>query len=1021
MIFDSIAETSESFIVTSFEKTHNIASNFESEAALEKSLITDLIAQGYDYDMSIRSHDSLLLNIKKQIEKLNKISFSKNEWDRFVIEYLNTPADNFLDKSKKVHENFIKDFFFDDGRVENIYLFDKENLPRNSVQVINQFEQSGSYNNRYDVTILVNGIPLVQIELKKRGVPIKEAFNQIHRYSKESFNSQNSLFKYLQIFVISNGTDTRYFANTTKRNRGTFDFSINWADSENNPINDIKDFTASFLQKNVLLKVLFEYSVLTSENNLLVMRPYQIAATERILRKIQVQEYSGFWGKLHFGGFIWHTTGSGKTLTSFKAAQLATMLPYVDKVFFVVDRKDLDYQTLKEYQKFNADSVLGSNDTAALRANIGSNTNKIIVTTIQKLNNLLRSRDSEGLSVLSEKVVFIFDECHRSQFGEAQQNIKSKFKKFIQFGFTGTPIFAENAILNDQTTEQVFGPNLHTYSILDAIKDQKVLKFKVDYYNTLPRFKENESPGFIEGLSPEAINNAMLHEDRISKIVQHILKTFREKTLRGTRNGIGFNAMFAVRSIEAARLYYEEFKRVQSDIPASKRIKIATIFSFSPNQDQSGTEVGAISEEPLDSDGLNSTDKEALERAISDYNEMFETAYSVAGDGFQNYQKDLALRIIKKEVDLVIVVGMFLTGFDAPNLNTLYVDKNLKYHGLIQAFSRTNRIQGDLKTCGNIVTFVDLNNATEEALRIFANGHNNPESGIIALEKKPFKEQIKEFSQLIAYLLSLYPEPTKIYIESAKKDFCITFGKYLKIDRFLRNYDEYHQLKEYIKISNEGAAALEAFKATISEPDAIIALFNQILLLTDRQAQDYRSMYHTIYDQVMANKKEGEPYIDFDDVVFEIELLKSVEINFEYIWKFLYDNKRVASLKQDAVDLVKMNKSISAKESLLSSFIDKFDVGSFKSEIGIEEAFRNHAKTHKETALSKLILEESLNEEDTRRFLDTALRNKCVKEEGTDIMGLLQKRLSPISSAYKETRIRLLTKFKAFVDEFKDL
>ena len=694
---NTIAETNQFIILDKYEEIQQINTQYQSEAGLENELIRDLINQDYEYPRHIKTHEALLQNVREQLQTLNNVVFSDTDWNRFVEEYLVKPSDTPLTMSKKIHEDYIYDFTFDNEHRQNIYLIDKKNITRNKVQVINQFEQKGKYLNRYDVTILVNGLPLVQIELKKRGVAIREAFNQVHRYSKESFNSENSLFKYLQIFVISNGTYTRYFANTTNRNANSFDFTMEWARANNQRIHDLKDFTATFFQKNVLLEVLFKYSVLTVDNILMIMRPYQIAATERILWKIKSSYHQKKWATPEGGGYIWHTTGSGKTLTSFKAARLATQLDFIDKVFFVVDRKDLDYQTMKEYQKFSPDSVNGSSNTAELKRNIEKDDNKIIVTTIQKLHNLMTSENN--LPIYDKQVVFIFDECHRSQFGEAQKNLKKKFKKYYQFGFTGTPIFPQNAI-GSETTASVFGRELHSYIITDAIRDEKVLKFKVDYNDVRPKFRQQETEQDEEKISSAEYRKMMLHPERIKEISEYILQNFNIKTHRNSGNK-GFNAMFAVSSVDAAKLYYEELNKQQKD--SKNPLKIATIYSFAANEESKG-EIPDENFEPTKT-ALDSTAKEFLEKVLKDYNAMFQTNYSIEGDSFQQYYKDLAKRVKRQEIDLLIVVGMFLTGFDAPSINTLFVDKNLRYHGLIQAFSRTNRIKDATKTFGNIITF----------------------------------------------------------------------------------------------------------------------------------------------------------------------------------------------------------------------------------------------------------------------------------------------------------------------------
>ncbi len=702
--YKTIAESNNFIVLDKFTKhfeVNDVPRVYQTEAALEREFIQDLIHQGYDNPKDLNTPEAMLANVRIQLQSLNNMEFSDGEWTRFLDEYLDKPSDNLVEKTRKIHDNYIYDFVFDDGHIQNIYLVDKKNIARNKVQVIKQFEQKGTHANRYDVTILVNGLPLVQVELKKRGVAIREAFNQVHRYSKESFNSKNSLFKYIQIFVISNGTDSRYFANTVERNKNSFDFTMNWAKADNTLIKDLKDFTATFFQKHSLLNILLTYSVFDTSDTLLIMRPYQIAATERILWKIASSYQAKKWSTVEGGGYIWHTTGSGKTLTSFKAARLATQLDFIDKVFFVVDRKDLDFQTMKEYQRFSPDSVNGSDNTAGLKRNLEKDDNKIIVTTIQKLNNLMKTEGD--LAIYQKQVVFIFDEAHRSQFGEAQKNLKKKFKKFYQFGFTGTPIFPQNALGAD-TTASVFARELHSYVITDAIRDEKVLKFKVDYNNVRPKFKSIESEQDEKKLSASENRTALLHPARIKEISQYILNNFRIKTHRNQGSNKGFNAMFAVSSVEAAKCYYEELNNLQ--VGSEKPLKIGTIFSFAANEEQSA--IGEIVDEGFEPSAMDISAKEFLTKAIQDYNFMFKTSYGVDSKEFQNYYRDLAKRVKNKEIDLIIVVGMFLTGFDAPTLNTLFVDKNLRYHGLIQAFSRTNRIYDSTKTFGNIITFRDL-------------------------------------------------------------------------------------------------------------------------------------------------------------------------------------------------------------------------------------------------------------------------------------------------------------------------
>ena len=734
--YKTIAESKNFIVLEQYNKEWMAAEGYQSESDLEREFIADLQNQGYEYLHGLNTPEALLANIRVQLQALNAVQFSNGEWLRFVETWLDKPSDGIVEKTRKIHDDYVHDFVFDDGRIQNIRLLDKKNIARNKVQVIKQFEQTGTHANRYDVTILVNGLPLVQVELKKRGVAIREAFNQVHRYSKESYNSEQSLFKYLQVFVISNGTDSRYFANTTQRNKNSYDFTMNWAKADNSLIKDLKDFTATFFQKQTLLNVLLHYSVFDVSNTLLVMRPYQIAATERILWKINSAYQSKSWSDIEGGGFIWHTTGSGKTLTSFKAARLVTELDFIDKVIFVVDRKDLDYQTMKEYQRFSPDSVNGSDSTAGLKRNLDKDDNKIVVTTIQKLNNLMKSEGE--LAIYGKQVVFIFDECHRSQFGEAQKNLKKKFKKFYQFGFTGTPIFPQNA-LGAETTASVFGRELHSYVITDAIRDEKVLKFKVDYNDVRPQFKAVETELDEKKLSAAENKQALLHPDRIREITQYILNNFRQKTHRLHAGNKGFNAMFAVSSVDAAKLYYESFRELQKN--SDKPLRVVTIFSFAANEEQEA--IGDIQDEILEVSALNSSAKEFLSAAIADYNALFKTNFSVDSDGFQNYYRDLAKQVKAKEIDLLIVVGMFLTGFDAPTLNTLFVDKNLRYHGLMQAFSRTNRIFDATKTFGNIVTFRDLEQATIDAITLF--GDKNTKNVVL---EKSYKEYMEGFTDV---------------------------------------------------------------------------------------------------------------------------------------------------------------------------------------------------------------------------------------------------------------------------------
>ncbi|MEY2340661.1 HsdR family type I site-specific deoxyribonuclease [Acidithiobacillus sp. IBUN Pt1247-S3] len=846
--YKTIAESNNFIVLDKYTQEWKVSESYQSEYDLEREFIQDLQNQGYEYLPSLNTPDALLANVRVQLQTLNAVQFLDGEWLRFVENFLDKPSDGIVDKTRKIHDDYIHDFVFDDGRIQNITLLDKKNIARNKVQVIKQFEQTGSHANRYDVTILVNGLPLVQVELKKRGVAIREAFNQVHRYSKESFNSEHSLFKYLQLFVISNGTDSRYFANTTQRNKHSFDFTMNWAKADNSLIKDLKDFTATFFQKHTLLSVLLHYSVFDISNTLLVMRPYQIAATERILWKLNSAYQAKNWSATESGGFIWHTTGSGKTLTSFKAARLATELDFIDKVFFVVDRKDLDYQTMKEYQRFSPDSVNGSDSTAGLKRNMEKDDNKIVVTTIQKLNNLMKGE--ADLPIYGKQVVFIFDECHRSQFGEAQKNLKKKFKKFYQFGFTGTPIFPENALGAD-TTASVFGRELHSYVITDAIRDEKVLKFKVDYNDVRPQFKAIETEQDEKKLSAAENRQALLHPDRIREITQYILNNFRQKTHRLHAGNKGFNAMFAVSSVDAAKLYYESFRELQKG--SDKPLRVATIFSFAANEEQEA--VGDIQDESFDVSAMNSSAKEFLSAAITDYNALFKTNFSVDSNGFQNYYRDLAKQVKAKEIDLLIVVGMFLTGFDAPTLNTLFVDKNLRYHGLMQAYSRTNRIFDATKTFGNIVTFRDLEQATIDAITLF--GDKNTKNVVLEKSYQEYMEGFTDaatgearrgFVEVVRELETRFPDPATIEKETDKKAFAKLFGEYLRVENILQNYDEFASLKALQALDMDDAAAVEAFKAKHYLSDEDLTALEAITLPTERKIQDYRSTYNDVRD-----------------------------------------------------------------------------------------------------------------------------------------------------------------------------
>ncbi len=1023
--YKTIAESKNFIVLDRYTKEWQVNESYQSEGELEREFIQDLVRQGYESPLGLNTRDALLANVRVQLQALNNVQFADAEWRRFVETWLEKPSDGVVEKTRKIHDDYVHDFVFDDGRIQNIYLLDKKNITRNKVQVIKQFEQAGSHANRYDVTILVNGLPLVQVELKKRGVAIREAFNQVHRYSKESFNSEHSLFKYLQLFVISNGTDSRYFANTTQRNKNSFDFTMNWAKADNSLIKDLKDFTATFFQKDTLLKVLLRYSVFDTSNTLLVMRPYQIAATERVLWKINSAYQAKSWNKLEGGGFIWHTTGSGKTLTSFKAARLATELDFIDKVFFVVDRKDLDYQTMKEYQRFSPDSVNGSDSTAGLKRNLEKDDNKIIVTTIQKLNNLMKSE--ADLPIYGKQVVFIFDECHRSQFGEAQKNLKKKFKRFYQFGFTGTPIFPQNAA-GAETTASVFGRELHSYVITDAIRDEKVLKFKVDYNDVRPQFKAIETEQDEKKLSAAENKQALLHPDRIREITHYILNNFRQKTHRLQASNKGFNAMFAVSSVDAAKLYYECFKELQKN--SEKPLRVATIFSFAANEEQDA--VGDIQDESFDVSAMNSSAKEFLSAAIADYNGLFKTNFSVDSNGFQNYYRDLAKQVKTKDVDLLIVVGMFLTGFDAPTLNTLFVDKNLRYHGLMQAYSRTNRIFDATKTFGNIVTFRDLEKATIDAITLF--GDNNTRNVVLEKSYTEYMEGFTDaatgearrgFVDVVNELETRFPDPAAIEKESDKKAFAKLFGEYLRVENVLQNYDEFASLNELQSVDLTDPAAVEAFKAKHYLTDEDLTALQAITLPAERKIQDYRSTYNDVRDWLRREKAGAEKEkstIDWDDVVFEVDLLKSQEINLDYILELIFEHNKKIKSKSELVDevrrVIRASLGNRAKEGLLVDFINQTDLDKIADKASVIDAFFTFAQAEQQREAQDLISSENLNADAARRFITTSLKREFASDNGTELNAVLPK-MSPLNPQYLSKKQSVFQKIAAFVEKFK--
>ena len=993
----TIAEMTGGIILAHYDKNNRVdASSYQSEAELERNLIANLVSQGYERK-NFKTSDELYANLKVQIERLNNVSFSKSEWDRFLTEYLDSPKDGMIEKTRKIQEDYIYDFIFDDGHLKNIKIIDKKNIHNNFLQVVNQVTAGEKNQNRYDVTILVNGLPLVHIELKKRGVNLHEAFNQIHRYSKESFNLEHSLYKFVQIFVISNGTYTRYFANTTAKNKNNYEFTCEWADAKNKVIRDLEDFTKTFFEKRVILEVLTKYCVFDASNTLLIMRPYQIAATERILWKIKSSYEGKKAGTAEAGGFIWHTTGSGKTLTSFKTARLATNLDFIDKVFFVVDRKDLDYQTMKEYKRFQEDSVNGSKDTKELKKSIEKDDNRIVVTTIQKLNEFVKKNPNHP--IYDKHCVLIFDECHRSQFGDAQKNIRKSFKKYYQFGFTGTPIFAENSLKGD-TTSGTFGAQLHCYVITDAIRDGKVLKFKVDYNNITPKFKEIEMETDEEKLK-KLEKKMLMHPDRISEITKYILKVFDTKTHRNEfydlkhRRLNGFNAMFAVQSVEAAKLYYEEFQKQQESLPEEKRLKVATIYSFSANEEPSA--IGEIEDENFEPSAMDSTAKEFLNKAINDYNKLFKSNFSTEGKEFQNYYSDLSNRVKNKEVDLLIVVGMFLTGFDAPTLNTLFVDKNLRYHGLIQAFSRTNRILNKVKTFGNIVCFRNLERATEDAIKTFGD-----ENSVNVILEKSYDEYIhgftdeetgkkfKGYKDICEEIIAKFPDPTEIVLEADKKEFVQLFGELLKAENILRNFDEF-----------------ESFEKIIS----------------DRQMQDMKSVYVDIRESILNERRskeaEGEQ-IDFSDVEFQIDLLKTDEINLDYILALILEKARenddIESLKAEVRRVIRSSLGTRAKEDLIMEFISKTRLSELKNTDDIIETFYEFAKKEKVVKINQLIAEENLNEK-ANRFIEKSISKGYVEYAGDELDGIIPP-LSRRGGVREKKKEIVLEKIRKVVEVF---
>ena len=972
--YNIVLSTNESTVVTEYEPQTKRSDAYQSESALEEAFIKMLGEQGYEY-VTIHNSDALIANLRRQLELLNNYQFTDKEWDSFFKSKIASANEGIVEKTRKIQEDYVQNLTREDGTTMNIALIDKKNIHNNRLQVINQYEEStGTHDTRYDVTILVNGLPLVHVELKRRGVAIKEAFNQINRYQRDSFWAGCGLYEYVQIFVISNGTFTKYYSNTTrashikendvtgrknsKKTSNSFEFTSYWADGNNKVIADLVDFTKTFFAKHTILNILTKYCVFTSEELLLVMRPYQIVATERILNRIEVSTNYKKTGTIEAGGYIWHTTGSGKTLTSFKTAQLATGLPYIDKVLFVVDRKDLDYQTIKEYDRFEKGAANSNKSTAVLQRQLEDNTSRIIVTTIQKLDVFITKNKTHP--IYNKHVVLVFDECHRSQFGQMHTNIIKHFKNYHIFGFTGTPIFAVNAGTGGnpelRTTEQAFGAKLHTYTIVDAINDGNVLPFRIDYINTIKQ-KDSDKDKQVSAIDTE---EALASQERISEVVKYILEHFDQKTMRNSYYSLkgqrvnGFNSMFAVSSIPVCKKYYLELKKQIAE--QHRELTIATIFSFAPNE--ADTADGILEDESFDTDGLDQSSRDFLEMAISDYNKVFKTNFDTSSKGFQDYYKDLSDKVKKREVDLLIVVNMFLTGFDATTLNTLWVDKNLKMHGLIQAFSRTNRILNSVKTFGNIVCFRDLEEATNDAIALFGDKDAN---GIVLLKSyedyyygyvdDKGREQ-KGYEERIAELLQKYPLGQPIVGEQNKKDFIVLFGNILRLRNILSAFDRF--------AGNE--------------------------ILSPIDFQDYTGTYHDVYDEIKP--KPGSKDSIMDDVVFEMELVKQVEVNIDYILMLVA--KYHDGNCEDKEILVAIDKAIKSSLQLRSKkeLIENF-IATINTSTDVNADWQRFVREQRETDIQTLITEEKLKPEETRKFVENAFRDGVLKTTGTDIDRLM--------------------------------
>ena len=1029
--YNIVAATTENTVVTSYEPVKKRSASYQSEAALEREFIQLLTQQGYAY-LPIHQEADLIANLRRQLEALNDYQFTDSEWEQFFQNAIANPNEHIVEKTRKIQEDFVQVLRRDDGTSKNISLIDKKNIHNNRLQVINQYEvsqeQGAKHDNRYDVTVLVNGLPLVHIELKRRGVAIREAFNQINRYQRDSFWAGCGLFEYVQIFVISNGTNTKYYSNSTRFNAireassgktkkqktsNSFEFTSFWADANNKVIPDLIDFTRTFFARHTLLNVLTRYCIFTSENMLMVMRPYQITATERILNRIEIANNYKKYGTIQGGGYIWHTTGSGKTLTSFKTARLASQLDYIDKVLFVVDRKDLDYQTMKEYDRFEKGAANSNTSTAILKKQLEDDNAHIIITTIQKLSTFIKKYPAH--EVYQKHVVIIFDECHRSQFGDMHTAIVKNFKKYHLFGFTGTPIFAANARAASGaqffTTAQTFGDQLHTYTIVDAINDKNVLPFRVDYIKTMDAEPDIDDKG-VWDIDRE---KAYMAPQRIELVTRYILEHFDQKTYRGDKtylfntltniaevasgkNGAveeikqkqrisGFNSIFAVASVDMAKLYYQEFKKQMAADP-TKKLRVATIYSCGANEEEAD---GILDEENSeDTSALDQNSRDFLDAAIRDYNEMFHTNYSTDSDKFQNYYKDVSLRMKNKELDLLIVVNMFLTGFDATTLNTLWVDKNLKMHGLIQAFSRTNRILNSIKTFGNIVCFRNLQKRVDSAIALFG---DREAGGIVLLHK--FDDYYYGYTtqdgkdkpgyvDMINELTEKFPlsEP-RIEGEQNQKDFIALFGAILRMRNLLLSFDDFKGRE----------------------------------MISERDLQDYLGRYQDLRDE-WINRAKGEKEDITDDIVFELELIRQIETNIDYILMLVKkyhdshcDDKEILVTIQKAVDA---SPELRSKKQLIETFIAGInDVDDVMAE------WQGFVAAEREKELVQIIQEEKLKEPETRKFLENSFRDGEIKTTGTDI----DKLMPPVSrfgggGARAKKKQGVIEKLQKFFEKF---